>query len=88
MSACDRLEQGVKDGDQESIKAVRDMINHWTENGTMDGADGMLARAFMLLMRRCSEGKDEDIAVAMMAIRCITEGELQRAFGKDEPQED
>ncbi len=82
MSACDRLEQGIKDGDEGSVAVVREMVSRWAGRDFKE-VHGSFAVAFRLLMKRCSEGGPEDMALAMMAIRCLTEHELSRAFGND-----
>lgn len=86
LSACDRLEQGVKEGDRESIAAVKAMIARWC------GADfrevkGAFAEAFRCLMQKCIEGTEHDLALAMLALRCLTELQVAKAFGNDDQDE-
>ncbi len=87
MSACDRLEQGVKDGDKESMERVQEMISKFASKEAGE-EQSTLARAFRYLMKKCSEGGPQELAVAMMAIRCLTEQQLALAFkqGGDDPE--
>ncbi len=80
LSACDRLEQGVKDGDKESIEAVKAMIRRWCGRDFAE-VKGVLAEAFRCLMQKCIDGTDQDLSLAMLALRCLTEMEVARAFG-------
>lgn len=84
VSVCDRLERGIKDGDEESIRAVREMVARWA-GAEFEQCRNFFAMAFRALMKKCSEGTDTDLAVAMMAIKCMAEQELARAF--DNPEE-
>ena len=79
LSACDRLEQGVKERDEASMEAVREMIGRWSGRD-FDQVAGTFAVAFRALMKRCSEGGPEELAVAMMALRCLTEHQVSEAF--------
>lgn len=87
LSACDRLEQGVKDGDKESMEAVRAMVARWAGED-YDNLQNVLAQVFRFLMQKWSSGSHEDLAMAMMFVRCFVERQVAKVFGnEDEPEE-
>lgn len=85
LSACDRLEQGVRDGDKESIEAVKAMIQRWA-NQDFQEVQGVLAIAFKAIMIKCLEGGPTELALAMLALRCLTEHQVAVAFGNEDTE--
>jgi hypothetical protein len=81
MSAYDRLEQGVRERDPETMLRVRAMISRWAA-ADAEELQARFAIAFRTLMKQCAEGTPEDLDIAMAAIKCLTENELRKAFDK------
>lgn len=82
LSACDRMESGIRNGDQDSIQQARAMVEYWLGDG-FDAVRPTFGKAFECLLRKCSAGSLQDLSVFLFAARCYLETDLENG-GEDE----
>jgi len=80
LSACDQMEAGLRMGDPDTIRDIREMVKYWLGDG-LGSVEGSFGKAFKCLLRQCSEGTLQDLSLVMMAVRCLAETELAEATG-------
>ena len=83
LGACDRLEQAVKDGDEEAISQVRAMLKEWTGPKNRE-YHSVFADMFRIMVQEWCDGPPSEVAMALRVYRHFIEDEIGKTGESDE----
>lgn len=80
LSACDRLEEGVRNGDCDALRQANVLIRFWLDSEDPSIEAGF-ANAFRSMLTKCVDGDQQDISTVLLGVRCVAESRIESILG-------